>query len=75
MDLVACLVDAVAIVRVDNEDERLRVLEIVPPEWSDLIFAADIPRCELKVLVADRLDVEADAEPRELIALGRGLAG
>ena len=64
VDLVACLVDAVAIVRVDDEYERLRVLEVVPPQWTYLVLAADIPRCEFEVLVADSLDVEADGRDR-----------
>ena len=33
--------------------------EVMPPERSDLVLAADIPYVELDVLVHDRLDVEA----------------
>ena len=39
---------------------HLRVLEVVAPEWSDLVLTADVPNRERDVLVLDRLDVEAD---------------
>ena len=41
--LVARLVDALPVVTVDHKDEPLGVLEIVPPEWSDLVLTTDIP--------------------------------
>jgi hypothetical protein len=34
--------------------------EVVSPQRTDLVLAADIPDVELCVLVGDRLDVEAD---------------
>ena len=39
---------------------HLRVLEVVAPEGSDLVLAADVPNRERDVLVLDRLDVETD---------------
>ena len=36
VQLVARLADAVAVVRVDDEDQALRVLEVVAPERADL---------------------------------------
>ena len=36
MQLITSLSDTVAIVAVDHEDEALRVLEIMPPQWADL---------------------------------------
>lgn len=59
MQLLASLNDTVAIVAVDHEDDTLRVLEVVPPERSDLVLPTDIPHGELDVLVLDGLDVEA----------------
>ena len=35
--------------------------EVVPPQWTDLVLAADIPNVELGVLVCYGLDVEADS--------------
>ena len=60
MQLVARLADALAVVRVDDEDETLRVLEVVSPQRPDLVLAAHVPHGEADVLVLDRLHVEAD---------------
>jgi hypothetical protein len=59
LQLLAGLDDTVAIVAVDDEDDALGVLEVVPPQRADLVLPADIPHCELDVLVLDRLDIEA----------------
>mmetsp|Transcript_42278 Transcript_42278/g.135353 ORF Transcript_42278/g.135353 Transcript_42278/m.135353 type:complete len:207 (+) Transcript_42278:281-901(+) len=58
--LVPGLPDTVAIVGVHNENQALRVLEVVPPEGTDLVLAADIPHGETDVLVLHGLDVEPD---------------
>jgi hypothetical protein len=34
--------------------------EVVSPQRTDLVLAADVPDVEFGVLVSDRLDVEAD---------------
>ena len=36
----------------------LRVLEVVPPEGTDLVLSSDVPHGERDVLVLDSLDVE-----------------
>ena len=59
LQFFAGLDDTVAVIAVDDEDDALRVLEVVPPQGSDLVLAADIPDCELNVLVLDGFDVEA----------------
>ena len=59
LQFLSCLDDTVAIVGVDDKDDALRVLEVMPPEGADLVLATDIPHGELNVLVLDSLDVEA----------------
>jgi len=36
----------------------LCVLEVMPPQWSDLILAADIPHCKADVFVLNSFNVE-----------------
>lgn len=64
LKLLASLDDTVAIVGVDDEDDTLGVLEVMPPQRADLILSTDIPHGELNVLVLDGLDVEACLETR-----------
>lgn len=59
LQLVACLLDTVAVIAVDDEDDALSVLEVMSPQWANLVLSTDIPHCELDVLVLDSLDVEA----------------
>ena len=59
LKLLAGLNDTVAIVAVDDEDDTLGVLEVVPPQRTNLVLTADIPNGELDVLILDRLHVEA----------------
>jgi hypothetical protein len=58
LELLTGLNDTVAIVGVDNKDDTLGVLEVMPPERTNLVLTADIPHGELDVLVLDSLDVE-----------------
>lgn len=58
LKLLASLDNTIAIVAVDDEDNALGVLEVMPPERSDLVLTTDIPHGELNVLVLDGLDVE-----------------
>jgi len=44
VQLVARLANAVTIVRVDDEDDTLRVLVVMAPERPDLVLAADVCR-------------------------------
>jgi len=50
----------IAIVRVDDEDDTLGVLEVMPPQRPDLVLSSDIPYGELNVLVLDSLNIESD---------------
>ena len=59
--LFASVIDSVAIVRVNDEDEALSVLVVVSPEKSDLVLTADVPHSEGDVLVLDSLHVETDS--------------
>jgi hypothetical protein len=59
LELLTGLNNTVAIVGVDDEDDTLGVLEVVPPQRTDLVLTTDIPHSELNVLVLYGLDVEA----------------
>lgn len=59
LQLLTGLNDTIAIVAVDDEDDTLGVLEVVPPERTDLVLTTDIPHGKGDVLVLDGLDVEA----------------
>ena len=58
LELLAGLNNTVAIVAVDDEDDTLGVLEVMPPERTDLVLTSDIPHGKGDVLVLDCLDVE-----------------
>ena len=58
LQLLSGLYYTVTIVAVDDEDDALGVLEVMPPQWTDLVLSTDIPYGELDVLVLDCLDVE-----------------
>ena len=62
LQLLAGLDDAVAVVAVDDEDDALRVLEVVAPQRPDLVLPAHVPHRELDVLVFDCFYVEACAD-------------
>lgn len=59
LKLLASLDDTVTIVAVNDEDDTLGVLEVMPPQRPNLVLATNIPHGELNVLVLDSLDVEA----------------
>lgn len=59
LKLLTGLTNTVAIVGINNEDDTLGVLEVMSPQWSDLVLSSDIPHGELDVLVLDGLDVES----------------
>lgn len=78
LELLACLDNTIAIIAVNDENDALGILEVMPPEWSDLVLTADVPYGELNVLVLDGFDVEAnggdgcnDFAQLELIQNGR----
>ena len=62
LQLLARLDNTVAVIAVDDEDDALGVLEVMPPQRPNLVLPSDIPHGELDVLVFDRLDVETCAE-------------
>ena len=58
LELLAGLDNTIAIVAVNDEDDTLGVLEVMPPERADLVLTANIPHGELDVLVLNGLNVE-----------------
>lgn len=59
LEFLPGLNNTVAIVAVDDENDTLSILEVVPPQRSNLVLTTDIPHGEGDVLVLDSLDVEA----------------
>lgn len=39
------------VLRVDDKDEAVSVVEVVPPQWPQLLLASNIPYCKDDVLV------------------------
>jgi hypothetical protein len=58
--LLSCFSHTLSIIAVNDEDQALRVLEVMTPQWTDLVLTTDVPNCEGDVLVFDSLDVETD---------------
>ena len=46
VQLIACLTNPVAIVAVDHEDETLSVLEVMPPQRTDLQRASHVSQSQ-----------------------------
>lgn len=59
LQLLSGLNNTIAIIAVDNEDDALGVLEVMPPQRPDLVLSTNIPHGELDILILDRLNVEA----------------
>ena len=59
LQLLAGLDDTVAIVAVNDENDALCVLKVMPPQRTDLVLATHVPHGELDILVLDRLDIES----------------
>ena len=74
LELLTGLNNTIAIVAVDDEDDTLGVLEVMPPERTDLVLTADIPHGERDVLVLDCLNVETWGDCQRIIR-GRARAG
>mmetsp|Transcript_13 Transcript_13/g.41 ORF Transcript_13/g.41 Transcript_13/m.41 type:complete len:243 (-) Transcript_13:27-755(-) len=51
---------ALAIVGVDDVDDRVGAVVVVLPQLAELLLATDVPHMELDILVLDGVDVEAD---------------
>ena len=58
--LLASLDHALSIIAVDDENESLSVLEVVSPQWSNLVLTTDVPYGKADVFVFDCLHVKAD---------------
>lgn len=67
LKLLTSLNNTVTIIAVDDEDDTLGVLEVVPPQRTDLVLTTDIPHGERDVLVLDRLDVETCIPERSVV--------
>jgi len=61
LQFLTSLNDTVTVIAVDDEDDTLGVLEVMPPQRSDLVLSTDIPDGKLNVLVLDCFNVEACA--------------
>lgn len=59
LQLLTSFRHTVTIVAINNEDDALRILEVMPPERSDLILSTNIPHGKLDVFVFHSLYVEA----------------
>lgn len=75
LKLLTGLDNTVAIVAVDNENDALGVLEVVPPQRADLVLPTNIPHGELDVLVFNGLDVEACGNSQYRLATFEKSAG
>ena len=64
VQLVARLGDAIAIVTVDDENQTLRVLEVMSPQRANLILSTDVPNRERNVFILDGFDVKPDGRNR-----------
>lgn len=58
LELGSGLEDALAVLAVNNIDESIGVVEIVAPQWAQLLLATDIPHREDDVFVLHFFDVE-----------------
>lgn len=59
LELTGCTANAFSILAVHHINQPVGVVEVVPPEWTELFLAANIPHCEENVLVLHLLHVEA----------------
>jgi hypothetical protein len=59
LQLLTCLNYTITIVAIDHEDDALSILEVMSPQWSDLVLSTDVPNSKLDVLVLNGLDVES----------------
>jgi hypothetical protein len=50
--------DTLPIVRIDDEDQALSILKVVPPQRADLVLTTDVPYRETDVFVFHGFNVE-----------------
>jgi len=60
LEFLTCLHNTISVIGVDDKDDALGVLEVMPPQRPNLVLTANIPHCELDVLVFNGFNVEAD---------------
>lgn len=53
------LYHAIAVIAINNKDDTLSVLEIMPPQRSDLVLSTNIPYGKLNVFVLDGFNIES----------------
>jgi hypothetical protein len=75
LQFLTSLNNTIAIVAVDDENDTLGVLEVMPPQGTDLVLTTHIPHGELDVLVLDGLDVETWTTSRSANCSGVGSVG
>lgn len=59
LQFLSGLDNTITIVAIDNKDDALSVLEVMPPQRPNFVLSSNIPDSELDILILDRLDVEA----------------
>ncbi len=59
LQLLASLHNTIAIIAINDENDSLGVLEVMPPQRSDLILSSDIPHGKLDVFILNSLDVKS----------------
>jgi len=60
LEFLAGFADTLSVVGIDDEDDTLGVLEVMAPEWTNLVLSSNIPHGEGDVLVLNGLNIEAD---------------
>lgn len=68
LEFLTGLRNTLSVVRVDDEDDTLGILEVRFPVWPVLLRSSEVPRNEPKFLVFDSLDVESCGD----VPLGSG---
>ena len=59
LELRGALANALPVLAVHHKNESVRIVEVVPPQWPQLLLTADVPYGEHHVLVLHLLNVEA----------------
>jgi hypothetical protein len=60
MQLLPRLIYPRPITSINDKDKALSASVVVPPQWTDLVLAADIPDVEFAAIDDDSFDVETD---------------
>jgi len=54
--------ETIPVAAIDHENDRVCIGKVVPPQWSDFVFATDVPRYERDVFEFDILNIKSDRE-------------